>query len=102
MSRKALQLGFCLAILAALAAFDAPAAQAIDLSYTQSGIGGTMAQACNNAIQKIKDNCDRHGTITTDPGRCLPLWDLNGNVIGYACTCEATASYCVNFIPPPF
>jgi hypothetical protein len=100
MSKKILQLGFCLVILAALAAFDAPA-QAIDLSYTQSGVGGTMAQACNNAIQKIENNCDRHGPITTDPGSCKPLWGIDGSVIGQVCTCKATASYCVNTIPFP-
>ena len=102
MSKKVLQLGFCLVVLAALAAFTAPAAQAIDLSYTQSGVGGTMAQACNNAVQKIKNNCDKYGTVTTDPGACWPLYGLDGNLLGYACTCEATASYCVNYIDPQF
>lgn len=54
MTKKAVQLGFLLAI-AALAAFTAPAAQAIDFSYTQSGFGGSKAQACDDAVQKIKD-----------------------------------------------
>jgi hypothetical protein len=101
MSRKILQLGFSLVILAALTAFDAPAAQAIDLSYTQSGVGGTMAQACNNAVQKIENNCDIHGPITTNPGSCKPLWGLDGQIIGYVCTCKATATYCANSIPFP-
>lgn len=102
MSKKALQLGFCLAILAMLTTLPAPAAPAPSLTYTQSGVGGTMAQACSNAVQKIKDNCDIHGTITTDPGSCKPLYDFNGNLLGYACTCTATASYCGKFIDPQF
>jgi hypothetical protein len=101
MTRKALQLGLCLLATSALAAFDAPAARAIDLSYTQSGVGGTMAQACNNAIQKIENNCDMHGSITTNPGSCKPLWGIDGSVIGQVCTCKATASYCANTIPFP-
>lgn len=101
MSKKALQLGFCLAILAATL-FNAPAAQAIPFSYSQSGVGGTMAQACNNAVQKIENNCDFHGPITTDPGSCKPLWGLDGQIIGYVCTCTATTSACGKFIDPQF
>ena len=81
-------------LVAALTAFPALATPAPQLGYTQSGVGGTMNQACNNAIQKIKDHCDLVGPITTDPGRCLPLWDLDGEVIGYVCTCEATTLTC--------
>lgn len=102
MTRKALHLGFCLLVLAALGAFTAPAAQAIDFSYTQSGVGGTMDQACNAAIENIKDDCDRYGTITTDPGGCRWLYGLDGQVIGRVCTCEATAAYCQILIPPSF
>lgn len=98
MSKKALYLGFCLAVLAALTTLPAPAVPAP--SYSQTGTGGTMALACSNAVQKIKNNCDLHGTITTTQGSCQPLHDFNGNVIGYVCTCTATASYCVNFIDP--
>ena len=93
MSRKALQLGFCLAI-AALAVFTAPAAQALDFSYTQSGVSNTMAKACNQAIQRIEDRCDIHGVITTDPQRCDPLYDLYGNYDGQICLCKATATHC--------
>lgn len=100
MSRKALQLGFCLVILAALTTLPAPAIPSP--SYTQSGVGGTMAQACNNAIQKINNNCDFHGPITTNPGSCKPLWGPDGTVIGQVCTCSATATYCGNFIDPQF
>lgn len=100
MSRKALQLGFCLAILAVLTALPASAIPAP--SYSQTAVGGTMAQACNNAIQEIKNDCDVHGTITTTPGSCKPLYDFNGNLLGYVCTCTATASYCANFIDPQF
>lgn len=73
-----------------------------DFSYSQSGVGGSQAQACNNAIpiQKIEDNCDRHGPITTDPGGCKPLWAPDGSVIGWVCTCKATATYCQILIDP--
>jgi hypothetical protein len=100
MTRKALQLGFCLLVLAVLAAFTAPAAQAFDFSYTQTGAGGTMERACDNAVQKIKDNCDRYGPITTDPGFCRPLWGPDGTLLGWVCTCEATAAYCQILAPP--
>ena len=95
MIKKILQLGLCLTI-SAFAAFTAPPAQAFDLSYTQSGVGGTMNQACNVAIQRIDNNCDIHGTITTDPGSCKPLWGPDGQAIGTVCTCTATATYCAN------
>jgi hypothetical protein len=102
MSKKALRLGLCLLVLAALCALPASASEApISLSYTQSGVGGTMEQACNNAIQKIKDYCDVFGPITTDPGRCWPLYDIYGEFVGFACTCEATTSYCGKFIGFP-
>lgn len=94
MSRKALQLGFCFLALAALAAFNAPETQAFDFSYTQSGVSNTMAKACNQAIQRIKDRCDIHGAITTAPRGCDPLYDLYGNYAGQICRCEATAAYC--------
>src|SRR5687767_2652924 len=74
MSKKVRQLGFCLLAFAAIATFAAPAAHAFDLSYTQAGFGSTMTQACNNAIQRIDDNCDAYGAITTDPVGCWPLW----------------------------
>lgn len=100
MSKKALQLGLCLLAIAALSAAPALAAPAPSLGYTQSGVGSTMDQACTNAIEKIKDNCAVHGSISTDPGRCLPLWDLNGNVIGQVCTCEATTLFCGRLLQP--
>jgi hypothetical protein len=97
MTRKSLQL-FCLVAIAALAAFTAPAAQAFDFSYSQSGIGKSMPEACNNAIQKIADNCDQYGAITTDPGFCKPLYTAEGEYIFDVCTCKATATFCRNFI----
>jgi hypothetical protein len=99
MSKKVRQLVFCLFASAVLAA---PAAQAFDFSYTQSGVGSTMAKACNNAIQKIDDYCEAYGPITTDPGSCVPLWGINGEFLGYVCTCEATTAYCRKFIGGPF
>lgn len=101
MSKKALQLGFCLFAVAALFAAPVLAETAPSFGYTQSGVGPTMDQACANAVQKIKDNCDIHGPISTDPGRCLPLWNLQGEVIGYVCTCEATTFACGNFAGLP-
>lgn len=102
MTKKAVRLGFCLLVLAALAVFPTQVAQAFDFSYSQTGVGGSPAQACNNAIQKIEDNCDRHGPITTDPGGCKPLWGPDGSVIGWICTCKATATYCQIFAGPAF
>jgi hypothetical protein len=102
MTKKALQLGLCLLVIAALAAFTAPAAQAFDFSYSQRGLAGTMAQACNNAVQKIKDNCDAYGPITTDPIFCKPIYTAEGDLAGYACSCEATTTYCQIFAGPLF
>lgn len=101
MPTNARKLAFCLLVLATLAMLPIPAARAIDLSYTRSGVGGTMAQACNNAVQAIHNDCDITGTITTNPGRCLPLYGPGGEVIGKVCTCEATASFCGNYMPFP-
>ena len=97
MTKKALQL-VCLVAIAALAAFTAPAAQAFDLSYSQTGIGKSKAEACNNAIQKIADNCDEYGAITTDPLFCKPLYTAEGEYLFDACACKATATFCRNFI----
>ena len=97
MTRKTLQLGLLVAI-AVLAAFTTPAAQAFDFSYTQSGIGKSMPEACNNAIQKIADNCDQYGAITLDPVFCKPLYTAEGEYIFDACSCKATATFCRNFI----
>lgn len=101
MSRNVRQLASCLFVLAALAMFSAPAARAFDLSYTRSGVGGTMAQACNNAIQSIKDDCDVYGPITTNPIHCLPLYGPGGVYLGKVCTCEATTTSCANYAPFP-
>jgi len=101
MVKKALQLGFCFLVIAALSAGSAVAAPAPSFGYTQSGVGGTMEQACQNAIQKIKDNCDFFGPITTNEGRCLPLRNAEGQVIGYVCTCEATTNACGKVIGLP-
>lgn len=100
MSTKTRQLGLCLLVIATLAAFATPAAQAFDFSYTESAVGGTMPQACSNAVQKIKDKCDAYGPITTDPISCRPIYDFNDNIIGYACICEATTTYCRITIAP--
>jgi hypothetical protein len=97
MTKKALQL-VCLVAIAALAVLTAPAAQALDFSYTQSGIGKTMPEACNNAIQKIAANCDEYGAITLDPVFCKPLYTAEGEYIFDACSCKATATFCRNFI----
>ena len=101
MSKKVLQLGFCLLAVAALSVVPAVAEPAPSFGYTQSGVGGTMNQACANAVQKIKDNCDVHGPISTNPGRCLPLWGADGEVLGYVCTCEATTFACGKFAGLP-
>jgi len=101
MSKHAFRLAFCLLALVAPAVFPAQAETAPFLTYTQSGDGGTMAQACASATQKILDHCDIHGSITTDPGRCLPLYGLDGSVIGRICTCEASTPYCGVFRPFP-
>jgi hypothetical protein len=99
MSKHAFRLAFCLLALVAPAAVPVQAETAPFLTYTQSGVGGTMDQACTNAAEKIKDNCAVHGPITTDPGRCLPLLGPDGSVIGQVCTCEASTSFCAVFRP---
>lgn len=96
MSKKALQLGLCLCLLllATLSATPVLAETAPSFGYTQSGVGGTMEQACANAIQNLKDDCGIIAPPTTDPGRCLPIRNLEGQIIGYVCTCEATTLAC--------
>lgn len=88
MSKHAYRLAFCLFVLVAPAVVPAQAEVVPVLTYTQSGVGATMDQACTNAAEKIKENCAVHGSITTDPGRCLPLNDA------YVCTCEASTLFC--------
>jgi hypothetical protein len=102
MSTKARQLGLCLLVVAALAAFAAPAAQAIDFSHTEVSLGGSKEQACNNAVQKIKDRCDSYGPITTNPGACKPIYNSDGLIVAEACTCRATTTYCVISTGPLF
>jgi len=99
MSKHAYRLAFCLLVLVAPAAVPVQAETAPFLTYAQSGVGPTMAQACASATQKITDHCDIRGPITTDPGRCLPLYDLDGNLLGFVCTCEASTPYCGIFRP---
>lgn len=99
MSKKTLQLGFCLCLLA-LAAFLPAPVQAEWVAnpnpgVTRSGVGGTMDQACANAIQNLQNYCGIMAAPTTDPGRCLPIRNLEGQIIGYACTCEATTFACL-------
>src|SRR5262245_56711220 len=100
MTRKTPQLGLRLVAIAVLAAFTTPTAQAFDFSYSQTGIGKTMPQACNDAIQKIAANCDQYGAITTDPLFCKPLYTAEGEYIFDVCSCKATATFCRNFINP--
>jgi hypothetical protein len=97
MSKNLRPLALCLLAAAGLAAFAARPAHATPdfLSYSQPGGGGTMADACAAATQAIADHCDGFGPITTDPGGCKKLYDLNGNVIGKVCTCTATTTYCL-------
>lgn len=95
MSKKALQLGFCLLLLA-LSAIPAPASETQQFGYTKSGVGSTMEQACSNAIQNLKDACGIIAPPTTNPGRCWPVENLEGQIVGYICTCEATTLACLN------
>jgi hypothetical protein len=103
MSRKLRHLAFSILAAAALATLAAGPLQATPaaLAYSQSGVGATMQQACANATQAILDHCDIHGPISTDPGGCWPLWDLYGELVGYACKCKATATYCGIVAPFP-
>lgn len=104
MSKNVLQPGLRLLAIAAIAVtatITAPDAQAIDTSYTQTATAGTMEEACCKAVQKIHDNCDKHGTITTDPRSCKPIWNIDGELAGYACTCDATTTYCARLVGFP-
>jgi len=64
---------------------------------------GLAASSCaSSLLPSIRcASCDIHGPITTDPGRCLPLYDLQGNLLSYVCTCEASTPYCGVFRPFP-
>lgn len=100
MSKKTLQLGFCLCLLA-LAAFLPIPVQAEWIANpnpgtTKSGVGSTMDKACANAIQNLKDYCGIIAPPTTNPGGCSPLYGLDGQVIGQICRCEATTFACLN------
>lgn len=98
MSRKTLQLGFCLCLLALAAFLPVPvqAAEAPFFGTTKSGVGSTMDQACAKAIQNLKDYCGIIAPPTTDPGGCSNLYGLDGQVIGRVCRCEATTLSCLN------
>lgn len=98
MSRKTLQLGFCLCLVA-LAVFSpvpVQAAEAVNPGTTKSGVGSTMDLACAKAIQNLKDYCGIIAPPTTNPGGCSPLYGLDGQVIGQVCRCEATTFACLN------
>jgi hypothetical protein len=98
MSRKTLQLGFCLCLVA-LAAFSTVPVQAAEapfLGTTKSGVGSTMDKACAQAIQNLKNYCGIIAPPTTNPGGCSPLYGLDGQVIGQVCRCEATTLSCLN------
>ena len=101
MSKKALQLGFCVLVLAALAVFDAPAIQAagFDFSYSQTATGSSWAEACSKAVQKIKNYCDSYGPITTDRHPPIPIYGPGLTIIDYVYPCTATATYCQIFKP---
>lgn len=76
-------------------------AQLPGLSYSKIGVGYPMANACANAVEAIEDACALHGPITTNPMNCLPLWGLDGEIIGYVCRCKATTTFCANPFPFP-
>ena len=99
MSKKPLQLGFCLLVLAALA-FTAPAAQAIDFRYSQTVTGDSWAEACGKAVQKIKNYCDSYGPITVDRHPPIPIYGPGLTIIDYVYPCTATTTYCQIFIDP--
>lgn len=100
MSRKTLQLGFCLCLLALAAFLPVPVAaewvQNPNPGTTRSGVGSTMDQACANAIQNLKNYCGIMAAPTTDPGGCTPIYNLEGERIGQVCRCEATTFACLN------
>jgi hypothetical protein len=101
MINKALRLGFCLLAIAALSAGPTLAIPAPSFTYSQTGAGGTMEQACSRAIQEIQNDCDFMGPITTSPQGCKALRNAEGQIIGWVCTCTATTSYCGNYIGLP-
>lgn len=82
-------------LLWAVAALAAGAASAQDFSYTVSGFGDSMAAACSAAVERIEDECNSHGAITTNPRGCRWLQLPFGEEIR-VCRCEATTSFCTN------
>lgn len=88
-------------ILAFVAAFGLSFALTADaqlprLSYSKTAVGYPMSEACANAVEAIENACAFHGAITTSPINCLPLYGLNGELIGYVCRCKATTTFCGN------
>jgi len=99
MSKHAFRLAFCLLALMAPALVPAQAETAPLLSYSQLGTGDTTAEACADAIQNIKDNCDFYGPISTSQKLCAPIYGPGLVVIGQLCSCKATTTYCGVFRP---
>lgn len=95
---KTLRLGFSLLALTAITTFPTLAAtpQPAPIGTKRTGVGGTMDQACAAAIQNLRNVCTYMTAPTTDPQGCRPLLNLEGQVIGQICKCEATTLTCVN------
>ncbi|HET9212597.1 MAG TPA: hypothetical protein VFR03_19490 [Thermoanaerobaculia bacterium] len=87
MSKHAFRLAFCFLVLVTPAFFPVQAETAPSLSYSQLGTGDSTTEACADAIQNIKDNCDIYGPITTSQKLCAPIYGPGGAVIGQLFSC---------------
>ncbi|HEX4952513.1 MAG TPA: hypothetical protein VF017_03845 [Thermoanaerobaculia bacterium] len=101
MSRSFRQITVYALSLVALAGLAATAVDAQLPSYSVTRTRGTTPQACSDAVQVIENQCASHGPITVNPRQCDPLFDFWGNLLGYACVCRATTTFCISSVPLP-
>jgi len=98
MSRKSRFAAFGILLVAALAAFITPSAQAgpvINVGYSARAIDTPFADACTMATAMVNAHCNFHGTITTAITRCWNVLSEDGTHLELACECEASTRLCL-------
>lgn len=98
MSRKSRFAAFGVLLVAALAAFITPSAQAvpvITVGYSARAIDSPLADACTMATAMVDAHCRIHGTITTATTRCWNVLSEDGTHLELACECEASTRLCM-------
>lgn len=86
---------FLLTALGAAAVANAQPAIAgpIIIRHTATGVGSTMTQACDRALDALIEECPLHGPVSYDQGRCITTSTPFGTVT--LCDCEASTLLCV-------